>query len=60
VYAKTVGTDTTVAYSAALTLDSNGRLPRWTHASLVLGTQYDLFFCPVDGGKPGVRRMAAT
>lgn len=60
VYAKTVGTDTTVAYSAALTLDSNGRLPRWTHASLALGTDYDLLFCPVDGGKPGIRRMRAT
>lgn len=60
VYAKTVGTDTTVAYATALTLDSNARLPRWAHASLVLGTEYDLFFCPVDGGKPGVRRMVAT
>lgn len=49
-----------VATSGTLTTGSNGRLPRWTHASLVDGTTYDLVFKRVSDGAIGCLRMGAT
>lgn len=51
----------TVASSGLLTTDSNGRLGRFTHASLVQGTSYSLLLDPTDPAiKPALHTMVAT
>lgn len=49
-----------VAASGTLTTDSNGRLPRWTHPSLVSGSYYSLLFKRVSDGALTSKRMQAS
>lgn len=59
-YAYNTSTGALVANSAPVATDAGGRLPRWTHASLVAATQYRLLFVRQSDGEVCAARMTAT
>lgn len=58
--AYSTSTGALVATSGTLTTDSNGRLPRWEHASLSAATAYHLIFVRASDGEIGCKAMTTT